>query len=287
MGGNLPLLGPRSLSQLTLPASHDAGMYLSGFPQSLGQTQSMPIYSQLIAGVRWFDLRPEFDGGQFYIHHGPIRGPRLSDILGDVRRFMAENHHELVLLKWSHFAATDLPAYRSLAQQVHEALAPWLYQSLPAGKRLADIPLADFVRDHGSVLVLCDGRFPLAYRQPGIWCYRDWESSDAPAGDLCVYDQYSNTTSYETMKAEQVNRFLAFDGRCRQQANTCCDLFLLSWTLTPPTNVISIAQRANLRLGDVMEQTPATNSHARRINLLYADDAGEWLTKVALRMNGR
>jgi hypothetical protein len=285
MGGHLSVWGNRTLGQLTLPASHDAGMYLSGFPQSLGRTQSLSIYQQLTAGVRWFDLRPESKGGKFYIHHGSILGPDLDVVLNDVRRFMAEGHHELVLLKFSHFDGINAGNYPAMTRQMRDALSPWLYENLPAGKRLGDITLADFVRDHGRVVILCDGGLPVVNKQPGIWCYRDWENRDPQNGDLCVYDQYSNSTSFETMKADQLSKFAAFDGKCRQKPEVPCDLFLLSWTLTPPTGVISFSQKANAQLGDVMEHIGTLNSHGRRINQVYVDDAGEWLTKVVVKMN--
>jgi hypothetical protein len=287
MGGNLSAWGNRTLSQLTIPASHDAGMYLGGFPQSLARTQSLSIYRQLTAGVRWFDLRPTFKEGKFYIHHGSITGPSLSVVLNDVHRFMAEGHHELVLLKFSHFEGINSGNYPAMIQQLREALAFSFYENLPAGKRLGDITLADFVRDHGRVLILCDGGLPLTDKQPGIWCYRDWENHDPQNGDLCVDDQYSNTMSYETMKADQLAKFAAFDGRCKQKPEVTCDLFLLSWTLTPPTGVISFSQKANTQLSDAMEHLGTLNSHGRRINLVYVDDAGECLTKVVVRMNAK
>jgi hypothetical protein len=287
MGQHLPVWGGRKLGQLTLPASHDSAMYLSGFPQSLGRTQSLSIYQQLTAGIRWFDLRPRFEDGTFFIHHDSIAGPSLSTVLGDVRKFMAENHRELVLLKLSHFEGIDAVSYPMMVQQIRRQLSPWLYEQLPAGRRLADVTLGDFVRDRGRVLILCEGRLPLANRQPGIWCYRDWENRDPQNGDLCVYDQYSNTMSFATMKADQLAKFSAFDGRCKQRPEVPCDLFLLSWTLTPPTGVLSMAREPNGQLRDVLEQTAPCNAHGRRINLLYTDDVGPWLTQLAVDLNGK
>ena len=45
---------------------------------SWAQTQAFPVYEQLLAGSRYFDLRA---GGDGYIWHGPIRMAKTSDVL--------------------------------------------------------------------------------------------------------------------------------------------------------------------------------------------------------------
>ena len=49
-----------------------------------------------------------------------------------------------------------------------------------------------------------------------------------------------------------------------------CDLFLLSWTLTPPTAVWTLARLADKRLVDVVGPL-AKNPAGRVINALYLD----------------
>ncbi|MFW5427375.1 MAG: phosphatidylinositol-specific phospholipase C domain-containing protein [Methylophagaceae bacterium] len=68
------------------------------------KTQSMSVLEQLHGGIRFLDLRAaEFDDG-IYLYHGFI-GPKLSDVLEDVKTFLNENHdgNELVILYFSHF----------------------------------------------------------------------------------------------------------------------------------------------------------------------------------------
>jgi hypothetical protein len=271
MRDHLATFGNKTLRQLALPASHDSAMYLTGFPQSLARTQNLTIYGQLTAGVRWFDLRPQYRDGGLATSHGPVSGPKLSVILADIRRFMAERHRELVMLKFSHYDGFTVSAYAAMARQINKSLSPWLLKTLPPGKRLADIRLRDYLANGGAILVFCDGQYPIDSPSAGIWVYRDWDSDDPQLGDLRVYDQYSNTLSYPTMKSDQLSKFAAFNGACKHRPDLSCDLFLLSWTLTPPTDVPAFAAEPNRQLASVLKTLKIPNPAGFFINLIYTD----------------
>src|SRR5207237_2614554 len=158
MHDRLDTLGNRQLNRLVLPASHDAAMYHGGWkltstsakPLSLpfailGKTQSLSIYGQLMAGVRYFDLRPRWMRGRFVLYHGPISGPDLGEVLRDINRFASEAHYELVILKFSHFDNIDKWAYRKLVEQVSASLDEWLVKSKPRDSHLAEMALGDYV----------------------------------------------------------------------------------------------------------------------------------------------
>jgi hypothetical protein len=142
MQDHLATLGARPLSQLVLPASHDAAMYRGGILGG-GQTQCLTIYEQLADGIRWFDLRPKWANGKFVIHHGAIDGPDFSDVLEDVKKFASKGHHELILIKLSHFDGIDDAAYARLAAMVNDELGPWLVKDLPSAKPLARVTLSE------------------------------------------------------------------------------------------------------------------------------------------------
>ena len=70
--------GQLPLRRITLPGSHDAGMYKvesikTHFGVSNATTQSNTLYGQLCSGARWFDLRPaietQFDNPIFQHDH--------------------------------------------------------------------------------------------------------------------------------------------------------------------------------------------------------------------------
>ncbi|MGO1001114.1 hypothetical protein [Lysobacter sp. CA196] len=287
MQDHLRVLGDLTLPRLTTGASHDAGMYQHGVLMSLGKTQNLDLYQQLGNGIRYFDLRPKWDGSALYVSHGPITGPALAEIVGDVERFMKEGHRELVVLKFSHYAKFTDGVYEQLVELLQDKLGRWLFMHLPQDARLSDIPLGEFLRHSGVVLVVCDDDYPVRIPAAGIWVYRDSNSPTAELGDLRVYDQYSNTTSYDTMSTDQIAKFRAYDGFCVDQRELPCDQFLLSWTLTPPTGVWLISKEANRNLGAEMAVLPRDNDNGCVINQLYVDyEEYSRATDVAMSMNG-
>jgi hypothetical protein len=261
-------------------------MYESGWPKSLAQTQDLSIYEQLKHGVRYFDLRPQLSNGEIYIHHGPVLGPKLTVVLDDVRRFCREPHRELIILKFSHYEAIDDKAYRRMVEEIMKRLDPWLYNSPPKGKRLAEIPLSELIHAKCVVWIACDDGYSLSHRTPGIWTYRDWSSLDPEHGDLRVFDQYADSTDYQQMRADQFGKFARYDGKCLRQAKVTCDLFLLSWTFTPATGVRAYAELPNRKLADDLKELKIRNRFGCIPNLLYADYVeSAHLLDVALKMN--
>ncbi|MCC5612663.1 hypothetical protein LC612_39725 [Nostoc sp. CHAB 5834] len=281
------LLKDKTFKQIAIPGSHDAGMYLSSVPASLKKTQDLSIYGQLTDGIRYFDLRPKWNNGKLYIHHDSIIGPLLQDVLNDVQRFMKEGNKELVILKFSHYDNFSDSAYNQMVQEVKDMIGNWLYYSLPQGKRLTDIPLENYIANKGVVLVVCDEQYPINNKSDGIYIYRDWSSDDPEIGDLRVFDQYSNTMSYSTMEEDQFKKFEQYGGNCEKSPNVSCDLFLLSWTLTPPTNVCDFSKDANRNLGSAITELKIPNQYGYIINIVYVDYV-EYarVTDVCLNLNG-
>jgi len=273
MENALATIGNMTLHQMVLPGSHDAGMYANSFPASMAETQDMTIQQQLYAGVRYFDLRPHWTGSDLLIYHGPIDVESVQTVLNDVQSFMSTNRKELVVLKFSHYDNFDSSgtAYQTLVSWIHNALNPWLYTTAPSGMRLANTPMSSFIGSQGRVLVVSDGSQPISYPSPGIWVYRDWSSGDPQNGDLRIFDQYANVTDYPTMMNDQFNKFQNYDGTCQNNVSVPCDLFLLSWTLTPAINVWSVVGPPNRGLGYDINDLVIPNSHGQILNIIYAD----------------
>lgn len=280
MSDRYDALKNKPLKQLVLSASHDAGMYAGNI---LGRTQDLSLYGQLSAGQRYFDLRPD---KSLNIVHGPVSGPPVQEVLNDVKKFMAEGHRELAILKFSHYDGFTDDIYRKLVRMLQDTLGAWLLPKTWSG-RLADAPLQTLLGSGGRVLVVCDGHYPVNIPAPGIYVYRDWESGDPQKGDLTVFDQYSNTTDYEKMSKDQLAKLAAFNGKCKNDPSVPCDLFLLSWTLTPITDVWDFSKPANRNLGQAMASV-GRNAQGYIPNLLYVDYC-EYAraTDVAIVMNGR
>lgn len=84
MQQSLGSLGNRTLRQICMPGSHDAGMS-SYHPGTVGanwqntQAQYLDTYQQLMMGSRYFDLRPVISNGQFVSgHYSDVEGTWLG-----------------------------------------------------------------------------------------------------------------------------------------------------------------------------------------------------------------
>ncbi|MEL7115872.1 MAG: hypothetical protein AAGP08_09815, partial [Pseudomonadota bacterium] len=90
-----------TLADISIPGSHDAGMYelthnLGGGAVCNTITQSLDIAGQLKAGMRYFDLRPyryntSIASSKLYLAHTSsgfgATGAALTDVLDDVKAF--------------------------------------------------------------------------------------------------------------------------------------------------------------------------------------------------------
>ncbi|HYI10490.1 MAG TPA: hypothetical protein VEK57_15625 [Thermoanaerobaculia bacterium] len=92
MRDRLPQLGSRTLRELYFPASHDSAMYTEGL-SIIAKTQELTVLEQLENGIRYFDLRPQWDPGlgEFVIHHNNVNGPTLLMILSEIQAFCREH----------------------------------------------------------------------------------------------------------------------------------------------------------------------------------------------------
>jgi hypothetical protein len=251
-------------------------MYGRGTFEQLGKTQSLSLWGQLTAGVRYFDLRPRWkqSSRRFVMYHGPVDGPPLSEVLADISRFAGEkDRRELMILKFSHFESDiDDNKYKLLVDQISASLDKWLVKSAPKGKRLAEMTLNEYLANgQTAILVVVDGDHPVNRRTPGFWVYRDWHSRTPAVGDFRVFDVWSNDHRFEVMKDEQFDHFALYDGLMQHDRSLVCDLFLLSWTLTAPTYVWWFSMEANRRLGRYIHQLSRPNYYRQIPNLLYVD----------------
>ena len=230
------------LKDICMPGSHDAGMYSTSFfqlGQGLALTQSKNIREQLDFGIRYFDLRPEYDSSKtgenrFNVYHGPAAGPLIKDILNDIKSFFEHPNgkNETVIIGLTHFKDFNVPVKIDLLNFIIEKLEEYI-QILPNGKNLGNLKLSDV---RGKIIFLLDvGDEEFTSLTATNYSISDFFTRQTFGS--CVFDEYANTTSYEYMYKNQINHFKSFNEE---------RLFLLNWTLTPPSNfsgkVITVAQ---------------------------------------------
>ncbi|WP_139831520.1 MULTISPECIES: hypothetical protein [unclassified Pseudomonas] len=276
------------LNDVTMPGSHDAGMYVThDYPLGGGgewaKTQSLTTLQQLQAGSRYFDLRICWRDGHLSTYHGDTGygayGALLSDILTDVQAFLTgpSGNEEVVILKFSH---TYTDTIDSIIDVVKTQSMRLMLPKQGSGTNLAQTPLSMM---KGKIVMVFDSEFEGEWDQAqGIWPYFDTtENPSSVIGrDLTVYDHYADQTDYPTMAGDQTAKLGKYGGWGDSY------LFLLSWTLTGDTQVRDIevlAGMANPWLPQVLADK--TIRYGRRPNIVYLDFIDPWLCGVILGLN--
>lgn len=231
-----------NLKDICMPGSHDAGMYFTslnfnGDGDLLGSgialTQSKNFREQLGFGIRYFDLRPEYDSSKrgenrFHVYHGMATGPLIKDIMNDIISFFEHPNgkNETVIIGLTNFKSFEKDSEKiDLLNFIIEKLGRFMYR-LPNDKNLGSLKLSEV---RGKIIFLLDvsdekGEYSRLTKANSISHFFTKQIFKS-----CVFDEYANTTSYEYMYKNQINHFKSFNQE---------KLFLLNWTLTPPSDWI-------------------------------------------------
>ncbi|KAJ7262771.1 PLC-like phosphodiesterase [Mycena haematopus] len=287
MQANIGLLGSRPLRHICIPGSHDAGMSeITGgtfFSDAANtQTQTLSIGNQLVAGSRYFDIRPVITDGSYSTgHYSDVsaidswqgsNGQTISDVISDINSFTSSNN-ELIIINLSHAYDTDAgnsnypiftqAQWNALFQQLtginHLFVAP-----NPTTVDLTTLTLSTFIGSSPAVVVIIqpDNSVSLGdYASKGFYQY----------SQLNAYNEYADTATLSTMESDQLTKLAA------QRGNPDQSYFLLSWTLTQDTaevlgfgdSILSLANEANAALYTALPPKLSTSTYP---NILYIDN---------------
>ncbi|KAI8614034.1 PLC-like phosphodiesterase [Chytriomyces sp. MP71] len=228
----------RSLAQMSMPGSHDAGMSVNVYSTMAANkcntiTQTQSILGQLKAGARFFDLRMfRTPGGDYTTGHfsvvpalglgwtGSI-GQSLVSVISDVQTFLQGRPNEVIVFEMRG-VRTISPNYNSDAnyhdfvQSDWDAICSSLTSRLPvfpggsASTTLFQTTLAQITQAGAQVIILFDGA------SSGTACMND---------DSLFYNSYSDSNDRQSMFNDQ-------RGKLTNSANHNNQLFVLSNTLT-------------------------------------------------------
>jgi hypothetical protein len=287
-------LANRTLKHICMPGSHDAGM--STFkPGSIGahfantQTQYLDFYQQLMAGSRFFDLRPVLAGGQWVSgHYSALRndiediwvggnGQSIVEIVRQVNDFTSQ-YKELVIINLSHTLDTD-NKYKDLSQDQWNNLFDTLKGinnrytvTNPGNTDFTSKVLGEFITDRASVFIfvqLPNGISLGNYVNQGFYS----------TANFPYYDPYSDTNNRDNMKSDQLtklkqNRNIVSDDGARKDK-----FHVLSWIMTQQPEDVLIFERAIMNLAvDVFDDliSEAWNAFTPESfpNVLFVDALG-------------
>lgn len=278
----------KTLSQICLPGSHDAGMYTltksTFWSNSCNtQTQLIDIGSQLNSGVRYFDLRPTVwdQSSEMYLGHfssssggqGSL-GQDMTSALQQVKNFAsnANNSQEIVILKFSHYTTQDDSGFGTtlkkslLDNYINPILGSVMYKNSYYGVNLGSQTLQSIIDSGQRVICVFDDFSNYINPAAGIFSFGNPNSHN----NYCLYDEYANTQFYAKMVDDQVGKWQSF-------AAGNGNMFLFSFTLTATMGgttgdcVLAMAAMANPRLTGVLAYYKAANSINSIPNILYID----------------
>lgn len=284
MGDLLKKNSKVTLNHLTMPGSHDAGMYTGH--NEWAKTQSLTIGNQLRAGARYFDLRVCKSGSELWTYHGPTYGGKLADILDDVAAFLDGSSREVVFLKFRSHASGDRADTVAL---VESKLAGKLFTAA-ATPHFATQTLDHLAGTKGhAVAAFTHAYASLVDPSKGIFPYSDYGNEDTGAfiphsthDNLGVYDSYAHQSEFAVMQKDQHDKWVAHGGYGKDY------LFLFSWTLTGSTdNVLDLdllSGAANPQLPKALHDF-ATHGAKGKPNIVYMDQVDPYLCKAIIDLN--
>ncbi|KAF2191085.1 PLC-like phosphodiesterase [Zopfia rhizophila CBS 207.26] len=283
-------LGNRTLKQICMPGSHDAGM--STFrPGTIGahfantQAQYFDMYQQLMVGSRYFDLRPVISNGQWVSGHysevGDVwlggNGQAIADIVKQINQFTSQ-YKELIIINLSHTLDTDND-YKELSQDQWNKLFDTLKGinsrftiTNPGKTDFSNKVLGDFITDRSSVFIFA--------QLPGGISLGDYANQGFFNQDnFPIYDSYSNSNKAADMQRDQLqklkdNRNLVADAGKRKDK-----FHILSWTLTQQPEDVLNFDKAIMNLGvsvfdDLISNAYNSFTPESFPNVLYVDSIG-------------
>jgi 1-phosphatidylinositol phosphodiesterase len=161
-----------SLSDLTIPGTHDSGATHEPFP-GVAKCQDLSIGEQLDIGVRYLDIRLRHYGDSLVVHHGAVyQHLNFDDVLIQVTDFLAENPSEVVMMEVSQ-EYTSANNTRSFEETFVTYATDSDYSSY--WWRHSYVPLVGDVR--GKIVLL--RRFSGSFWTSGGIDVTDWSDNDA------------------------------------------------------------------------------------------------------------
>ncbi|BCH55317.1 hypothetical protein ACQZ61_06220 [Agrobacterium vitis] len=276
------------LKQIVMPGSHDAGMsqlsHCNPFVGAEGptKTQELSVGGQLASGSRYFDIRVDYDYSELVTYHrsGALgcNGQSLKSVLDEAKSFLKAHPTEFAILKFSHIRDYDGHNPADTRKRINDLLNSYqdiLYSNGAATINIVNTTLAAVrgkiiaVFDYGDFIDPATGRFR----------YEDGNSAVSGA-NLTVYDNYANTSDYQTMQQDQLAKWRAHGGLGQNF------LFLLSWTLTSGglVSVKSLADEANGHLPAVLSKQIISLGWSKP-NIVYIDFIDEYLSSSIIQYN--
>lgn len=148
---DLDLSSSLRLSELSLPGTHDSGAYNGMWGGDAVQCQSMNLETQLICGIRAWDIRLRNVEGHLMVHHGDfVQGFQEfgPDVLAIADDFLANHPREVILMRIKREGG-DAAGFEDLVETALDEYPARVYRGLDDNPTLGAmrgkiVPLREF-----------------------------------------------------------------------------------------------------------------------------------------------
>ncbi|HOD93443.1 MAG TPA: phosphatidylinositol-specific phospholipase C domain-containing protein [Clostridia bacterium] len=182
------------VKEIVIPGSHDAGTIGMIYA---AKTQSLPIYKQLIDGVRYFDIRVEKKkNAELVIYHSIAKGQTFTRVVDDILEFMNNNTTEFVILDFQHFKNESMD---DVAAVIETRLSEYLINNETDLTDLDFIDSMSLESARGKILI-CWGSDVCADR---AWAFR--RNNDSGTLEDTVMESYYDSAYHKLDSADFIS----------------------------------------------------------------------------------
>lgn len=303
-------LQSRTLSDMTLPAAHDAAMGIANHCtdyafDDITRTQTRSMLEMLNSGIRYFDIRPTIskDGvmrighvawigydvdivvKKFTARNEGCYGYNLDAVMNDINKFRNNYPSELIILELSHFqnfknhdiknSHFDESDFNNLKGIISDGIGKHLVKG---ERELINITIKELA--NSGVLILMDGgpATPI--------------EGFHSIGSLNHSGKYKNTNKLATMLKDQLSRLenkkdgyfhKTFWTLTLQESDIkSCMMSHFGVPLTNCKGILSYASEANSNLHVLLDAIKRTG---KRPNIIFTDNSDYRLTDIAIEAN--
>ena len=182
------------VKEIVIPGSHDAGTIGMIYA---AKTQSLPIYKQLIDGIRYFDIRVEKKkNAELVIYHSIAKGQTFTRVVDDILEFMNNNTTEFVILDFQHFKNESMD---DVAAVIETRLSEYLINNETDLTDLDFIDSMSLESARGKILI-CWGSDVCADR---AWAFR--RNNDSGTLEDTVMESYYDSAYHKLDSADFIS----------------------------------------------------------------------------------
>ncbi|XP_065174943.1 PI-PLC X domain-containing protein 3-like [Sycon ciliatum] len=195
-----PAFAERCLAEISIPGSHDSASHnihaasplapdsldwvrslaavagqsvVQSYYAPWSKCQNYGIFTQLLNGIRYLDLRVCFVNNELWCCHAQI-SVAVSEVLAEIKQFITEvGVDEVLLLDFNHFYDMDRDSHARLCHMIQSAFGDKI--CLPS-ERTTAVTLSDIWNTQQRIIVLYNNPVEVA-SYPWLWYHRDLVSS--------------------------------------------------------------------------------------------------------------